>query len=82
LQCRRAGSCPRTDEKLQYEPKEKKSKQTKKRMATKTEANNKKFAVLQGTLVSRMDIQQTRTEANQREKQPRRMPGQKELRPV
>jgi hypothetical protein len=38
-----------------------------KRWKEEIEANNEKFSVLLGVLISQMDIHQARTEANQRE---------------
>jgi hypothetical protein len=52
------------------------------RMEAKREVNNKNFEVLQGTLVSQIDIHKTRTEANQRAMTAKWMHGQKGRRPM
>jgi hypothetical protein len=45
------------------------------RLEDKIEANNGKFEVLLGTVISRMEIRQARTEADHQEMMPRWMPG-------
>jgi hypothetical protein len=41
------------------------------KMEAKIDANNEKFEVLRDTFVSRVDIQQTRTESTQEERKPK-----------